>query len=74
MLEAGQNLTLVAESLNDRLGVGPALENLDRDALLKYVVAAHREVNRAHPSAADLAYQPVWTDLLVRADVRNNVP
>jgi hypothetical protein len=59
MLETGENLTLVAKPLNDGVRVGSALENLDRDALLKHVVGTHRKVDRTHPSAADLADQPV---------------
>ena len=74
MLEAGENLALVAEPLHDGIRVGSTLENLDRDALLKHVVAAHREVDGTHPSTTDLADQPIRSYLLIGADVRDNVP
>ena len=55
MLEAGQDLPLVTEPPHDAVGVHPALEHLDRDALLERVVVADAEVDGAHAAVADLA-------------------
>ena len=59
MLEAGQDLPLVTEPPHDAVGVHPALEHLDRDALLERVVVADAEVDGAHAAVADLANEAV---------------
>ena len=58
----GEDLALVAEAADDRLGVHAALEDLERHALLEGVVAADRQVDGAHAAAAQLADQAVRAD------------
>ena len=62
MLQACENLPFVAEPADDRLGVHAAAQDLHRDALLILVVAAHRQVDRAHAAAAELAHQAIRAD------------
>jgi hypothetical protein len=62
MVEAGENLALVAEAADDGVGVPAALEHLERDALLERVVAADGEVDRTHPPASQFPDEAVWTD------------
>src|SRR5688572_19332910 len=62
MVEAGEDLALVAEAPDDRLGVHAALEDLQRHPLLEGVVAPDREIHRAHAAAAQLSDQAVRAD------------
>ena len=61
-LEAGEDLALVAEAAEDGVGVHPALDQLDRDALLKRVVCPLGEIDGAHAAASDLADDAVGAD------------
>ena len=70
MLEAGENLTLVAEAADDAVGVHAALEHLDRHALLECIIVADAEIDGAHTAVADLAYQAIWAKTSVLTDVR----
>jgi hypothetical protein len=63
MLEAGQDLPLVAEALDDGVGVHATAEHLERDAFAKLVVAADGEIDRPHPAAAQFAHEAVRSDL-----------
>ena len=65
MLEAGQDLPLVRKRRRIAVGVHPALEELERDALLERVVVAHGEVDGAHAAAADLANEAVGAQAAV---------
>ena len=67
MVEAGENLALGAEAPHDRLGVHPAFEDLEGDALMEHVVVAHRQEHGAHAALAQLADQPVGANARVGA-------
>lgn len=62
VLERGEDLPLVAEAEQDVVGVHPAPDQLERDALLELRIVAFREVDGAHPPAPDLLEQPVRAD------------
>ena len=62
MIEAGEDLPLVPEAADDRVGVHAALEHLERHALLKRVVAAHGQVDRAHAAAPQLPDEAIGPD------------
>ena len=69
MLEAGENLPLVAEAADDAVGVHAALEHLDRHALLERIIVADAEIHGAHAAMADLANQAIRAKTSVLADV-----
>ena len=62
MVEAGENLALVAEAADDRVGVHAALEDFERHALLERVVAADGKVDGAHAAASQLFDETVGAD------------
>ena len=62
MVEAGEDLPLGAEAADDGIGVHPALQHLEGDALVERVVVADGEIDRAHAALAQLADQAVGTD------------
>ena len=62
MIEAGEDLALIAEAADDRVGVHAALEHLERDAFLEGVVAADGKVDGAHPAASQFPDEAVRTD------------
>jgi hypothetical protein len=62
VVERGENLPLVAETAEDEVGVHPALDELDGDALAELAVGAERLVDGAHPAAPDLARDDVDAD------------
>ena len=62
MIEPGKDLPLGAEAAHDRLGVHPALQDLERDALAERVVIARGEVHGAHAALTELAHQAVGAD------------
>ena len=64
VLEAGQDLTLVAEAADDAFARVAAIEDLDGDAFLKHVIAANGEIHRAHAAAPDFTDQAVRSDAL----------
>ena len=59
MIERGQNLALVAKAPQDKVGIHAALDQLDRNALVEFLVDAQRFVDRAHAAAADLALNSI---------------
>jgi hypothetical protein len=63
MFERSENLALVTESTDDEVRVHPALDELDRDALLELTIGTFCEIDGTHASASDLAGQLVDTDL-----------
>ena len=68
VIEAGEDLPLVAEAAQHGLRVHAALDELDGDLLLVLAVGAPREIDRAHPAAADpLQDLPVADDLADQA-------
>ncbi len=67
MVEAREDLALGAEAPHDRVGVHPAFEDLDGDALVEHVVVAHGEEHGAHAALPQLAHQPVGADARVGA-------
>ena len=62
VLEAGEDLTLVAEAADDGIGVHAAFEDLDGDALLVRVVAADGQIDRPHAATSQLATQTIRPD------------
>ena len=53
VIEASEDLALVAEAAQHRLRIHAALDELDRDLFLVLAVGAPREIDRAHSAAAD---------------------
>ena len=62
VLEAGENLPFVAETLEHRLGLHAALDQLDRDAHLELRIGALAEIDRPHAAAAQFANEPIAAD------------
>src|SRR5262245_41964341 len=62
MIEVGENSTLVAEALEDEVGVHSAPDELDGHGLLEPLVRARREIHRAHASVSELAEHRVGSD------------
>ena len=69
MLEARQDLPLLAEAPLEVVGVAPAADQLQRDGLAERVVVAHGPVDRAHAPVRDRVEDLVGPDPL-RAGVR----
>jgi len=70
MLEPCQDLALAAETLDDRFGVHPLLDQLERRALLEAALDALRQVDRAHPPLAEQADDAPGTDGALRLEWR----
>ena len=51
MVEAGQNLSLVAKMAQHRIAVHAALDQLDRDLLFVLLIGALGQIDRTHPAA-----------------------
>ena len=64
MLEARQDLSLLAEAPIEVLGVAPAPDQLQRDDLAERIVVAHGPVDRAHAAVRDGVEDLVGTDPL----------
>src|SRR5207248_3651126 len=64
VIEAGQDLSFVAEMAQHRIGVHAPLDQLDRDTLLILLIRALGQINRAHPATAEFAQDAVWPDQL----------
>ncbi len=62
VLQAREDFALRAETAQDFIGIGPALEQFDRNRLAKFRVRARGQPDRAHPAAAELAKQAVGAD------------
>src|SRR4051812_30364494 len=62
MFERRKNLPLVLKTIQDRLGVHPALDQLDRDDHSELLIGAFGQVDIAHASSADALEQPVPTN------------
>jgi hypothetical protein len=73
VVEAGEDLTLVAEAPYDAVGIHAALEDLDGHALLKRIVIADAQVDAAHAAVTDLADQSVWTDARALTEVEGGI-
>ena len=54
VVEAGEDLSLVTEAADDAICVHAALENFDRDPLLKRIIIANAKVDSAHAAMAEL--------------------
>src|ERR1051325_4303994 len=61
MLEAGENLALMAQPLDRHVGGAPRRSDLHGDGLLIFVVVAAGFEDDPHAPAPDLAHQPVRT-------------
>ena len=59
MLELGEDLALVPETLQDVVGIKSAPNEFKRDLFAIGFVGPLRQVNRAEPAAPDLAEDPV---------------
>jgi hypothetical protein len=66
VVERGEDLPLVAEALEDELGVHAALDELDGDALVVLVVGADGQVDRPHAAAPYFAHHAVSADAAAR--------
>jgi hypothetical protein len=53
--QAGEDLALLVEALQDLLRVHPRPDQLDRDLLVVLLVVAHRQVDAAGLALAELA-------------------
>src|SRR5579872_2602288 len=62
MVQAGQYLPLVAEALDDELGVEVAPDELDGDLLTESLVGAGGQVNHTHTTLADFPDHSVGPD------------
>lgn len=62
MIEARQNLPFLAKTLQDGIGIHPALDELERDLLLELGVGPFGQEDRAHPPAPDFADEPIIAD------------
>src|SRR5262252_7814909 len=60
MLEPGQDLTLVAEAVQNEFGIQAPIHQLHRDLLLE-VVHPHGAIHGPHPAAPDLLPELVMT-------------
>ncbi len=67
MIETGQDLALVAKSFQQQRDAGAAANQLDRHLLRVEAVSSRRQVDFAHPAAADLPHQTVVAYLESRA-------
>jgi hypothetical protein len=68
VIERGQDLPLVPEAADDRLGVHAAADRLDRRLSLEGIVGAPRQVDRAHSPASDRSFDQIRAEAL--ADIR----
>ena len=59
MLELGENLALVPETLQNIVGIEAAPNEFKRHLLAVGFVRPFRQVDRAQPAAADLAEDPI---------------
>ena len=64
VVEAREDLPLVAEVTQHGVGIHAALDELDRDELLVLTVGATREIDDTHPAAANPLLDLVVTDRL----------
>lgn len=53
MLELGQDLPFAPEATQHFGGVGPALQDLDRDLFLEFTIGTFRDIDGAHPTTSD---------------------
>ncbi len=69
MLEARQDLALIAEALHHKGRILTDSDQLDRDLLLIRIIGSDRTVDIAHASRADLLDELVRTDVLAHPRV-----
>src|SRR5262249_14418195 len=62
MIEAGENLPLIAKAADDVLAFQPGAKEFDRNLFLILIVRAARKVDRSHSSMADFAQQLIVAD------------
>ena len=62
VVEAGQDLSLVAKMTEHRVGVHAAFDQLDCDLLLVLLIRALGQIDRAHSAAADFANNSIRAD------------
>ena len=62
MVEAREDLTLRSEPPIDLVGVHPALDELERDALLELAVRPLRQIHGAHATAPELPDNAIWAN------------
>jgi hypothetical protein len=62
VLQAGENLALLPESLPKELGGEGKIDELDGDALIELAVGPMGKIDGAHTAAADQAIKPIWAD------------
>ena len=70
MIEAGQDLALMAEAADQFRRLHAILHQLEGRLLLKLVVGANRQVDHAHAAAADLVHHPPCAETRAHHRVR----
>jgi hypothetical protein len=73
MIEAGQDLPLILETIDDKVRVLTRADQLDCDLLLVLVVCAEGSVDLAHPANADLPHDLIGADTSAEEWVRLNL-
>ena len=68
MRQAREHLALQAEAAQDFLRIHAALDQLDGDLLLEFVIEARGQPHRSHASAPDALLQFVGTHAITRRD------
>ena len=64
MIEAGENLALAPETLQQVFAVRAGLNDLDGDSLAELGIIAFGQVNHAHAAAPDLAQKAIRAERL----------
>src|SRR6185369_279469 len=64
VIESGENLPLVAETLDDEVVVETAPDKFDRDSVLKLTVSAPRFIYRSHSAATDFAFNAIRSNVM----------
>jgi len=61
VIQRGEDLTFSAKTIEDLVGVHPALDQFDRNCLIKFAVGSNGTIHGTHASAPDLFLETVDT-------------
>src|SRR6266545_2244384 len=59
MIECRQDLALSAKTAEDKVGIHATLDELDRHALVEFLIDSYCFINGAHAAAANFAFESI---------------
>src|SRR5437870_13225327 len=64
MIQAGENLSLIAKAPHDEVGIHAALDQFNGNPLLKFIVRSHCKIDRTQSAAANLLNDSIGAQAL----------